>query len=108
VLPLAEWGTAELQGRLAPRLRWKWTMSQDESNYEYDFAFSFPGEDREIVDKVAAKLRLLGVPIFYDRYETAALWGKDLYQHLQHVYRDQARFCVVFVSANKARRTARR
>jgi hypothetical protein len=27
-----------------------------------------------------------------------ALWGKDLYTHLDEVYRKRARFCVVFLS----------
>lgn len=49
-------------------------------------------------------LRLKGVRVFYDRYEKSALWGKDLYQHLQTVYRDRARFCVVFISQAYAQR----
>ena len=39
-----------------------------------------------------------GINFFYDRYEQADLWGKDLYQHLQSVYRDKAHYCVVFLS----------
>ena len=31
------------------------------------------------VQRVANELRNLGVRVFYDRYEQAQLWGKDLY-----------------------------
>jgi len=30
------------------------------------------------------------------------LWGKDLYEHLDYIYRKAARFCVVFVSRHYA------
>lgn len=71
----------------------------DSNDFDYDIAFSFAGEDRAVVEELANKLLDDGVRVFYDAYEKAALWGKDLYQHLQVVYRDRARFCVIFVSA---------
>lgn len=39
-----------------------------------------------------------GVQIFYDRLEQASLWGKDLFQHFQKIYRDEAEFCIMFIS----------
>jgi len=66
---------------------------------EYDVCLSYATEDRTYVDQVAKILQDHHVRVFYDRYEKENLWGKDLYQHLAHVYRDSARFCVVFVSA---------
>lgn len=74
----------------------------ESDDFDYDIAFSFAGEDRSIVEQLASKLTEEGVCVFYDAYEKAALWGKDLYQHLQSVYRDRARYCVVFVSASYA------
>jgi TIR domain-containing protein len=71
---------------------------------EYDVCLSFAGEDRPYVDRVASKLRDLGVRVFYDGYEEAELWGKNLYQHLADVYRKRARFCVIFASAAYARK----
>ena len=71
---------------------------------EYDVCLSFAGEDRPYVDRVAAKLRDLGVRVFYDGYEEAELWGKNLYQHLGDVYRKRARFCVIFASEAYARK----
>jgi hypothetical protein len=75
-----------------------------EGDFDYDIALSFAGEDRSVVDELAAALTQAGVRVFYDNYEQADLWGKDLYQHLQGVYRDRARYCVVFVSEAYARK----
>jgi len=65
---------------------------------EYDVALSFAGEDRPYVSQVAEILRAYGVRIFYDVYEQHSLWGKDLYTHLDDVYRIRSRFCVMFLS----------
>ena len=70
--------------------------------FEFDVALSFAGEDRKYSDELAELLTERGIKVFYDYYETAELWGKNLYQHFQSVYRDKARFCVVFVSHNYA------
>lgn len=69
------------------------------TQYQYDVAFSFAGEDREYVERVAERLHAAGVPVFYDKYEQVELWGEDLYQRLDNVYRREARFCVIFISA---------
>ena len=42
--------------------------------------------------------------MFYDRYQQVELWGKDLYAHLSDIYSGAARYCVLFVSANYARK----
>ena len=65
---------------------------------DYDVVLSFAGEDRDYVENVAATLVKRGIRVFYDRYEEAELWGKNLYQHLSDVYSHQARYCVVFIS----------
>lgn len=65
---------------------------------KYDVAISFAGEDRESAEEIAARLTLRGYRVFYDAYEQAALWGKDLYQHLASIYTDQAVFCVILIS----------
>lgn len=76
----------------------------EKDDFEYDLAFSFAGEDRAIVEELASMLDEKGVHVFYDDYEKAQLWGKDLYQHLQAVYRDHARYCIIFVSEAYARK----
>lgn len=67
-------------------------------NYDYDVTLSFAGEDREYVEKVALYLRNRGIKVFYDKFEIANLFGKDLYQYLSKVYKNNSRFCVIFVS----------
>ena len=71
---------------------------------QYDVALSFAGEDRHYVEQLARLLKLGGYLVFYDRYEQAELWGKDLYVHLSSVYKDQARYCVIFLSKHYAQK----
>ncbi|MHB1670045.1 toll/interleukin-1 receptor domain-containing protein [Thiomonas sp.] len=64
----------------------------------YHVALSFAGEDRDYVEKVAVNLKAAGVEVFYDLFEEADLWGKDLYAHLSGVYQKKAVYTVIFVS----------
>lgn len=68
------------------------------SDYLYDVALSFAGEDRDYVKQVADQLRTNGVRVFYDEYERANLWGKELIGFLECVYKDKSKFVVIFVS----------
>src|SRR5437588_2187909 len=70
----------------------------DEKVYEFDVALSFAGEDRAHAERLANLLRDNHVRVFYDEFVRATLWGKDLYQHLEGIYKDRAQYCVVFVS----------
>ena len=70
--------------------------------YPYEVVLSFAGEDREYVERVAWYLKSKNVNVFYDKYEEATLWGKDLAEHLDKVYRGSARYCVMFISKNYA------
>lgn len=64
----------------------------------YDVALSFAGENRVYVEKIAFLLKMRGINVFYDKYETSKLWGKDLYQYLSDIYKSKARYCIVFIS----------
>ena len=57
---------------------------------KFEVALSFAGEDRPYVRRVATALQRAGVRVFYDEYEQATLWGKDLYVHLRELYRTGA------------------
>lgn len=70
----------------------------------YDFAISFAGEDRDKAEEIVTALSLRGLKVFYDTYEQASLWGKDLYSHLTKIYRDEAKFCIILVSENYAKK----
>lgn len=65
---------------------------------KFDIALSFAGEDREYVDKVATILLSKGVSVFYDKYEEADMWGKNLYDYLCDVYRNKAFYTIMFIS----------
>lgn len=64
----------------------------------YDVALSFAGEDRKYVRGVADALIAAGVEVFYDEYEQVDLWGKNLFEHLTSIYRDESRYVVIFAS----------
>lgn len=74
------------------------SMGQTVKPYEFDVALSYAGEDRSYVHEVAKRLRADGVSVFYDEFFTAELWGRDLYEYLDTVYRERSRFTVVFIS----------
>lgn len=71
---------------------------------KYDVTLSFAGEDRHYAEKLANLLKSEGYSVFYDDYEKAELWGKNLYEHFSSVYKDQARYCVMFLSEHYARK----
>jgi hypothetical protein len=65
---------------------------------EFDVAISFAGEQRAEARAIADTLTRAGVKVFFDEYEAADLWGKDLYEHLAEVYRRRAQYCIILVS----------
>ncbi len=77
---------------------------QSEHKFEFDVCLSFASEQRDYVAATAFALSSAGIRVFYDDYETSTLWGRDLYEHLDDVYQNAARFCVVFLSADYARK----
>src|SRR4029077_3604369 len=72
--------------------------------FEYDVAVSFAGENRPTAEKFAEILKAHGLKVFYDEWEQANLWGRDLYEHLDEVYAKKARYCVMFLSEAYARK----
>lgn len=73
-------------------------------NVQFEIALSFAGEDREYVDRVANLLREAGVTVFYDIFEEANLWGKNLYDYLSEIYQDKALFTIMFISEHYSRK----
>jgi hypothetical protein len=71
---------------------------------EFEIALSFAGEDRAYVDQVANLLRDSGVKVFYDIFEEATLWGKNLYDYLSDVYQNKALYTIMFISESYARK----
>jgi len=69
---------------------------------KYHVAISFAGEDRNYAASLALSLRQRNLSVFYDHYEKASLWGKDLYTHLSDVYFNQTEYCVMLLSKHYA------
>jgi hypothetical protein len=72
------------------------------NDFEYDVCLSFAGEQRDYVEQVAQELTSHGVRVFFDDYEKAKLWGKDLYSHLDEIYQHLCRYCILFASKEYA------
>lgn len=65
---------------------------------EFDVGFSFAGEDRDFVEMVVKYLKRYGVDVFYDADYDVEMWGNNLTNYLECVYRDKCCFVVVFIS----------
>lgn len=65
---------------------------------KYDIAISFAGEQRNVAESIATRLDAAGYSVFYDLFEQAELWGRDLSISLGRVDSEEARFCLVVVS----------
>jgi hypothetical protein len=76
------------------------TKKADIRTHIFDVALSFPGEARELVEKVAAELESLIGPnaYFYDNNYVSQLAQPSLDTLLQGLYRDRAKLVVVFLS----------
>ena len=66
--------------------------------YKYDLAISFAGEQRGLADTFARRLDASGYSIFYDEFQQAELWGRDLSVALSNVYAREARYCLIVLS----------
>ncbi len=85
-------------GQISGRSIYKVISAAGNLGNAYEIVLSFAGEDRPYVEKVAAILKDNDISLFYDGYEEATLWGKDLHEHLHKVYSGSARYCVMFIS----------
>jgi glucokinase len=68
--------------------------------FEYDVALSYASEDRDYVRAVAEGLKARGVRVFFDEFETVALWGEDLPETFVDIFQKKARCAVAFISAH--------
>ena len=73
-----------------------------EHDYEFDISLSFASEQRDYVERVAEELDYRGIRVFYDAYEQANLWGRNLGEYFKEVFQDKSRYCIVFASKEYA------
>jgi TIR domain-containing protein len=71
----------------------------------YDVALSFAGEQREYVRAVAGQLKASDVTYFFDEDNEVDLWGRNMVDQFDAVYRSRSRFVVMFVSSTYASKT---
>lgn len=79
-------------------------MNGYKDNFKYDIALTFAGEDRATAVRIAELLQERGISVFYDEFEKADLWGKDLYEYLADIYTNQARYCIMLISSHYAKK----
>ncbi|MEX0287723.1 MAG: toll/interleukin-1 receptor domain-containing protein [Flavobacteriaceae bacterium] len=77
-------------------------LTEKDTTREYQIGLSFAGEQRDYVEQVAEHLKKLGIKTFYDNYESVDLWGKNLYQHLNDIYKNKCLYCIIFISKQYA------
>ena len=75
-------------------------LQESSTEFDYDIALSFAGEDRKYAEALANELVEHNVKVFYDGFEKANLWGKDLFVYLSDLYRLRSKYCVLFLSQN--------
>lgn len=68
------------------------------TEYDFDVAPSFAEEDRELVLPIVARLKDLGVHVFYDEDQRVEMWGLDLVEYLSDTYGKRVRFVLLFAS----------
>jgi hypothetical protein len=66
--------------------------------YRYEVSLSYAGEDEAYVKAVAEALKKNNVEVFYAPFNEADMWGRDMIEYLDEVYRKDSRFCVMFIS----------
>ena len=72
--------------------------------FRYEVVLSYAGEDHAYVERVAHYLRECDVELFFAQFREADLWGKELTEELDIIYRREGRYCVMFVSEHYARK----
>jgi hypothetical protein len=70
----------------------------------YDVALSCASEDRSYAEPIYCRLLETGAHIYYDDDNEATTWGRNLTEHLNGIYGTRARYCLMLVSANYARK----
>jgi len=92
-------------GQFAPQVQYVANPPKPSvDEFKYDVCLSFAGEERTYVEMVAGGLKARDLRVFYDADEEVELWGKDLVEHFDHIYREASRYCVMFVSEAYARK----
>jgi len=66
--------------------------------YEFDVAISFAGSERVFAQAIHAILIENGLRVFLDDANQAEIWGTNLVEYLDELYRERAKYCLILVS----------
>lgn len=69
-----------------------------------DVAITYASENRAFVKRVVKCLENAGINVFYDEFETEKIWGENIYDYFDDVYRKRAEYCVMFISSHYAKK----
>jgi hypothetical protein len=104
---LASCRTHRMRAKCFRRVHWLWctVLHKHILPETRDFFNSPPlhrlvGSNRPYAEELAQCLRRHRIRVFYDSFEQASLWGKDLYTHLHTIYSEKAQYCVIFISSS--------
>ncbi len=67
---------------------------------KYDFALSFAGTEREIAEKISAKLHSLEIHVFYDKDHQADILAEGVEEYLFPIYNSEAAYVVPLLSVS--------
>ena len=73
-------------------------LRSKEDDQHFDVAISFAGANRVEAEQLALQVQAAGFSVFYDGFYGADLWGKNLVEFFDEIYRKRSRLCVMFVS----------
>jgi hypothetical protein len=79
-------------------------IDAERQQFKYDVCFSFASEQRDYVRQVKDELFKAELSVFFDEEEQVELWGSFLNEKLDNIYRKESRFCVIFISAEYAKK----
>lgn len=71
---------------------------RSKKDFDYDVAISFAGEDRIYAEQLSKELSKYGVRVFYDDFEKAEIWGKNMFTYLTEIYENKAEYCIMLLS----------
>jgi hypothetical protein len=72
--------------------------------YEFDVAISVAGTERPQAEQLASLVKSAGFSVFYDGFYPEMLWGKNLVEFFDEIYRKRSARCVMFISTEYANR----
>jgi hypothetical protein len=74
------------------------TTKSPAKEYQFDIAISFAGPERQIAESIATHVKDAGFAVFYDSFYPEMLWGKNLVEFFDDIYRKRARYCLMLIS----------